>query len=98
MSRRTSMAVFMMICTVFSALLFVFSLLGAISLTAVSDRVQGLEKQIEALETENEILLARTESGMSLEDVEHYATQKLHMQPLRPEQIVYIDLADEDMT
>ena len=92
MRGEKSGAPFRAVCLVFSALLLVLSLLTAARTTAVNDRAAALKQEIAALRTENEILLARCESAVSLETLEHYALEELGMQPPRSEQIVYLDL------
>ncbi len=89
---RIADALFRAICLGFSTLLLVLSLLTAVRMTAVSDRAAELKTEIAALKTENEILLARCESSLSLETLEKYALEELGLQPCRSEQIRYISL------
>lgn len=78
------------VCLAFSAVLLVLSLLTAARVTETNDRAAEAAAEIAALKTENEILLARCESSVSLETLERYALQELGMQPCRSEQIVEI--------
>lgn len=94
MDKQTANVLFRAVCLCFSAALLVLSLLSAIDLAAVNDRAARLEKEIETLETENDILLARCENSLSLEEVERRAIEELGMQHCTPNQIVYIELSD----
>ena len=83
---------FRAVCLAFSALLLALSLTTAARTTEANDRAAALQTEIAALRTENEILLARCESAVSLETLERYALGELGMQPARSDQIVRIDL------
>lgn len=88
--QRRADALFRAVALLFSAAMLVLSLLTAARTAAVNDRAAALEKEIAALKTDNEILLARCVSSVDLETLERYALQELGMQPCRSEQIVYI--------
>ena len=79
----------------FSAVMIVLSLLTSIKLAAVNDKAAKLQKQIDTLKTENEILRAEVENSISLEEIERYATHVLGMQRRSPGQILYIELPEE---
>lgn len=75
----------------FSAMLLVLSLLTSIKLAAVNDTAAGMERAVEKLRAENEILRAEYENSISLEEIERYAVEELGMQRCSPSQIVYIE-------
>jgi len=79
----------------FSAVLLILSLLSSIKLAAVNDRAAELEKQVERIETETQILRAEYENSRSLREIERYATEVLGMQRCSPGQIIYIEQPDE---
>ena len=83
-----------MIVFCFSAVMIVLSLLFSINITAINDQAEKLQKQIEALKIENEILRAEYENSISLEEIERYATHVLGMQRRSPGQIQYIELPE----
>ncbi len=91
-ARRTADALFRAICLGFSALLLVLSLLTEAHMTAVSDRAAQMKTEIAALKTENEVLLARCESRVSLETLEKYAREELGLQPCRSDQLRFLSL------
>ena len=49
-------------------------------------------ESVEELKDDQHMLQAKYESSLSLEELEHYATEELGMQTLKPSQIFYIDL------
>ena len=75
----------------FSAALLIGFLLCSIRLNKESVAVSQLEAQREALRRENEMLTARYESSISLEEIDSYATERLGMQRCESGQIVIID-------
>ena len=91
-SKRTAAVLFCAVCLVFSTCLLVLGLLCGIRTTEVNDRAAGLEREIAALKTENEILRAACENSISLEELERIATEELGMQRCTPEQIYIIEL------
>lgn len=91
-SKARAEALFHALCLGFSAVLLVLSLLTAVRTTEVNDRAAESKAAVAALKTENERLLARCESSLSLETLERYALQELGMQPCRSEQIVFLTI------
>lgn len=79
----------------FSAVMLVLSLLSSISLADVNDTAARLEREVERLQTENEILRAKYENSVSLEEIESYASQVLGMQRCSPGQIFYIEYPEK---
>lgn len=76
----------------FSAILIILSLLTGIKTAAVNDEASRLRKETEALKAENELLSARYDNSLSLEELEEYASSVLGMQRCDPSQIYYIEL------
>lgn len=76
----------------FSAVLIVLSLLTGIKTAAVNDDASKLRQQTEVLKAENELLSARYDNSLSLEELETYASDVLGMQRCNPSQIFYIEL------
>lgn len=95
MIKSVSEVLFRAVCLCFSAVMIVLSLLTSIQLAAVNDEAARLEREVEALKTENEILSAEYQNSLSLEEIERYATQVLGMQRQTPRQIIYIELPEE---
>lgn len=89
--KRVSELMFRAVGFLFSAVIIVLALLASIKLAAVNDRAAGLEKEIDRLKTENEILRAGCESSMSLEEIENYAQNELGMVHREPGQIYHIE-------
>ena len=86
--------VFRLICLVFSMMLLVLSLLWTVRLSQLEDKAAAMEKEIAGLQAENQILLAKYESCVSLEKIERYAIQELGMQHCSPGQIFYLELPE----
>ena len=75
----------------FSAMVLVLMLFGCVRLSQSENRTEKLELMILEQRSENRMLQAQCESGMSLSELEDYALNELGMQPCRPRQIVYLD-------
>ncbi len=75
----------------FSALVLVLMLFGCVRFSQSEDRAEKLELMITERRSENRMLQAQCESGVSLAELEDYALNELGMQPCRPWQIVYLD-------
>ena len=84
---------FRAILILFSCVLIVCSMLCSVRVNAVNDRISSDEAQIQALSEQNDILLAKYESSISLDWVERYALEVLGMQRCTPGQIVHIELS-----
>ena len=91
---RVGESLFRAICLSFSALLLVLFLLTDIDLAAEREKQARLWQEIETLTAENERLSAQVEQRLCLEAVERYAREELGMQPLRPDQLVYLETED----
>ena len=89
--KQVNEILFRAVCLCAAALLLVISLLCSIRVTAVNDRAARLERENAALEEEIAVLAARAESRLSLEELEHYAVEKLGMQRLSPGQVILIE-------
>lgn len=76
----------------FSAVLIILSLLTGIKTAAVNDDAARLQRELDALKAENELLSTRYDNSLSLEQLEAYASEVLGMQHCEPSQIHYIDL------
>lgn len=92
MRGRLGAVLFRSICIGFSLAMLVGALLGSIELAELNEELTALEQQLEELKEDNRILQARSESSLSLEELERRATEELGMQTLKPSQIFYIDL------
>ena len=75
-----------------AAAMLVMSLLCSIRLAAVNDRAARLERENAALTREIDVLTARTESSLSLEELERRAVDELGLQRCTPGQIQVIEL------
>ena len=91
--KRVSELLFKAVGLCFSAVMILLSLLTAVKLAAVNDRAAELDKSVQQLKTENEILRAEYENSLSLEEIERYAIEKLGLQRQSPGQVFYIDAA-----
>ena len=58
--------------------------------------IKNLKKDLEVLEKENQQLDVGIESTLNLNNIEKIATEKLGMQKLKSDQIVYVNLQRED--
>ena len=67
--------------------------MGSIKLAELNEQLTALEQELTELKEENHILQAKSETSLSLEELERYATEELGMQRLKPSQIFYIDLS-----
>lgn len=92
MRKGISGLLFRIICIGFSLCLLVGALMGSIQLAALNEELTDLERELEELKDNQHMLQAKYESSLSLEELEHYATEELGMQTLKPSQIFYIDL------
>lgn len=92
MRKTTANIFFRLILLLFSALLAVLTLLTGIDLTAEGERVAAQNREISALEEENERLRVQIECATDLETLEEYAIRVLGMQRCGQEQIIVIDL------
>ena len=88
---KISNSVFNAVCLIFSAVLLVLCMLCSAQRAAENERAASYREEIESLEKENRLLYVKSESGMSLEELERYAIEKLGMQHLSPRQIFYIE-------
>lgn len=79
-----------------AAVLLIFTLMAKINLTVVTDEAAALEKQLNALELEQNRLLIKYESVFNRTEIEEYAVGSLGMQRPRQEQIVYINSSAPD--
>lgn len=82
---------FRAVCMSAAALMLVLSLLCSIRVAAANDRAARLEKENDALSKEIELLNARVESSLSLEELERRAVEELGLQRCTPGQIIVID-------
>lgn len=89
--KKVNESLFRAVVFCFSALMVILSLLANIRLAAASDRAAGLQKELEELKTENQILRAEYENSVSLEEIERYATQVLGLRRCAPGQVQYIE-------
>lgn len=94
--KRPSEIIFCVVCFCFSAVLLVLSLLGAVHLAALGDENAVLERELETLKNENQILRVTYESMLRLDEIERYAVEELGLQHCSPGQIVYLDLAEAE--
>lgn len=92
MKGRVGRILFRAISIGFSLCLLVGALMGSIKLAELNEELAALEQELTELKEENHILQAKSESSLSLEELERYATEVLGMQRLKPSQIFYIDL------
>lgn len=92
--KRPYELVFCLICSAFSVVLLVLSLLGAVRLAAINDEAVALETEVARLKTENEVRSAEYENMLSLGEIERYAVEVLGMQHCSAGQIVYIELPE----
>ena len=88
--KKISGTVFVLVCLCFSAVMLVLSMISSAELSSVSDRLDTLEKNIDAVLEENRSLTAEIENRFSLETIETMATERLGMRSPSPEQIIYI--------
>ena len=89
--RQVNELLFRAVCLCAAVLLLMMSLLCSIRVAAVNDTAARLERENAALTDEIALLTARTESRLSLDELERYAAEKLGMQRCTPGQIVMID-------
>jgi len=83
---------FVIICILFSGAMLVLCLVSSIELNRVNDLAAAYEREAEKLKNENEVLRAKVESSLSLQELEIYAVQVLGMQHCSPGQVFYIEL------
>ena len=76
----------------FSAIMLIFSLLCSIKLSALNDSVNKASARLTEVKTETERLVAEYESLVSIEELEHYAVEKLGMQHATAIQIEYLEI------
>lgn len=77
------------------AVLFVISYRSS-KISANFAEIKELKKGLEAIEKENEQLSVGIESDLNLNNIEKIAEEKLGMQKLKSDQIVYVNLPKED--
>lgn len=91
--KRASFILFRVICLGFSLLLLVMCLLSRISLAQTEARIEDLKGAVSQASSEERLLEAQLESGISLEKLDEYAVNKIGMQHPVQGQIRYIELA-----
>lgn len=72
--------------------MLIFSLLCSIKLSALNDSVNKVSARLTEVKTESERLVAEYESLISIEELEHYAVEKLGMQHATAIQIEYLEI------
>ena len=91
--RSVSSILFRVICLGFSLLLLVMCLLSRIDLAQTEARIGELEEAISKASSEERLLEAELESGISLEKLDEYAVNRIGMQHPVQGQIRTIELA-----
>lgn len=89
--KQVNELLFRAVCMAAAALMLVLSLLCSISVAAANDRAARLEKENTAIAREIELLNARVESSLSLEELERRAVEELGLQRCTPGQIIVIE-------
>lgn len=90
--KQVNELLFRAVCLSAAAVMLVMSLLCSIRLAAVNDRAARLERENAALTREIDVLSARNESRLSLEELERRAVDELGLQRCTPGQIQVINL------
>ena len=86
-----SARLFRAVCLSFSALLLVLALFSQIRCVRAESRIEALQKAIADRENERIVLTIKTESALSLEQLERRAVQELGMRHPEPGQIRVIE-------
>ena len=93
--RQINEILFRAVCLCAAVLMLLMSLLCSIRVAAVNERAAKLERENAALTEEIAMLTARSESRLSLEELERFASEKLGMQRLTPGQIIMMEFPVE---
>ena len=93
--RQINEILFRAVCLCAAVLMLLMSLLCSIRVAAVNERAAKLERENAALTEEIAMLTARSESRLSLEELERCASEKLGMQRLTPGQIIMMEFPVE---
>ena len=93
--RQINEILFRAVCLCAAVLMLLMSLLCSIRVAAVNERAAKLERENAALTEEIAMLTARSESRLSLEELERCAREKLGMQRLTPGQIIMMEFPVE---
>lgn len=92
--RMMKMKVIAMVLCLF-AVLFVISYRSSL-ISENFAQIKNLKKELESLEKENQQLNVGIESTLNLNNIEKIAEEKLGMQKLKSDQIVYVNLPKQD--
>lgn len=92
--RKLNTVLFVVICFCFSAAMLVGALFGAIRLAEVNSTIAETEKQITFFSEENELLKIKAINKISIQKIDEYAREVLHMQTASAQQIYIIELSD----
>ncbi len=92
--RIMKMKVIAMVLCLF-AVLFVISYRSSLISENFAE-IKSLKKELESLEKENQQLNVGIESSLNLNNIEKIAEEKLGMQKLKSDQIVYVNLPKQD--
>ena len=86
-----SALLFRAVCVVFSAVLLVMALFAQIRTVRTETRIGELERALSAAENERILLQIKTDSALSLEELERRAVTELGMRRPEPGQLRVID-------
>ena len=86
-----SALLFRVVCVAFSAALLVLALFSQIRTVRTESRIEELEKALANAENEKILLQVKTDSALSLEELERRAVRELGMRRPEPGQIRVID-------
>ena len=86
-----SALLFRVVCIVFSAVLLVMALFARIRTVRTETRIGELERALSAAENEKILLQIKTDSALSLEELERRAVTELGMRRPEPGQLRVID-------
>ena len=89
--RRLSDLLFRVVCVLFSAALLVLALFSQIRTVRAETRIEALEKALADAENEKILLQIKTDSALSLEELERRAVTELGMRRPEPGQLRVIE-------
>ena len=88
---RLSALLFRVVCLGFAAALLVLALFSQIRLVRSESRIEALQRAIADAKNESVLLRVKTDSALSLEELERRAVQELGMRRPEPGQIITTD-------
>lgn len=93
--KKANFLLFMIICFGFSLAMLLAALFGAVELADINSELAQCRKEIELISRENDVLKVKAANAVSIQEIDIYAREQLHMQTPTERQICFIEIIDE---